>query len=126
MRRAREGNESQQDTERNMPTLGQVAEEARFASLRELLQQVAETPVDQLLHESTEGAQLREVYMKKAELANLAETWLSFVIACRTAAEQRKRARAGDEGEREKGCFVDLLSDYPFVVASSDRPIKRE
>jgi hypothetical protein len=101
MKRAGEDKESQQQ-QGVMPTLEQVAKEERFASLRALLQQVAETPVDQLLHESQEGTQLREIYMEKAKHANLAETWLSFVVACRAIAEQRKRARSGgggDEGE---------------------------
>ncbi len=104
MKRAVDGNDSQQQQQDVMPTLAQVAEEEDFAPLRELLKALAKRPVDQLLQESQEGAQLREIYVEKAKHANLEETWLSFVVACRAAAEQRKRARSGkggDEGERE-------------------------
>ncbi len=122
MKRAGEGNEPQQQQQQQqqqqgvMPTLEQVAKEERFASLRALLQQVAETPVDQLLHESQEGTQLREIYMEKAKNANLEETWLSFVVACRAAAEQRKRGRlgGGDEGERERVVCGAFSQAYVF------------
>ncbi len=99
MKRAGEDNEFQLQQQDVMPTLGQVAEEEDFALLRELLKAVAKRPVDQLLQESQEGAQLREIYMEKAKHANLEETWLSFVVACRAAAEQRKRARSGKGGD---------------------------
>jgi hypothetical protein len=86
-----------------LPTLGEVAKEERFASLRALIQQVAETPADQLLQESQEGAQLREIYLEKAKHANQVETWLSFVVACRAVAEQRKRTRVGEGDKAGEG-----------------------
>ena len=78
-----------------MPTLGQVAKEERFAPLRALLQQVDETPVDQL------GADLRVLLLKRGG-HDLELLLGSFFGACDAAADQRKRARSGgggDEGE---------------------------
>jgi hypothetical protein len=100
--------EAQHGTQQDvMLTLARVAEEEDFAPLRDLLMPVAKRPVDQLLQESQEGAQLRDILLEKAKQANLAEKWLSFVVACRAAAEQRKRAHMGDgsdEGDHERSC----------------------
>ena len=70
-------------------TLGEVAEEARFASLRELLGPVVDTPVDKL------GPALRSKLEQKAHEHDLLLS--SFFDECdaRAAAASSKRANVG-------------------------------
>ncbi len=89
-----------------LPRLGKVAEEERFASPRELLQQVADTPVDQLgadlrgelmegedkqtrvLLGSFFGATLRCVPLKsESGLASARATWRGKVRFCMRVAQ---------------------------------------
>ena len=82
-----------------MPTLGLVAEEERFAPLRELLQPVAGRPVNELSEE------LRRVLRKKAG-DDLELLLVSFFAACDARAREieRKRAHVGvGSGEESQG-----------------------
>jgi hypothetical protein len=78
-----------------LPTLGEVAMEERFASLRALLQQVAETPVD-LLSAGVRG-ELLEGENK--------ETRVGLFATCDAvrSAEERKRARVGEGDKAGEG-----------------------
>src|ERR1700679_2857812 len=80
-----------------MPTLGLVAEEERFAPLRELLQPVAGTPVNELSEE------LRGVLRKRAG-DDLELLLVSFFAACnaRVGEIERKRAHVAT-GEESPG-----------------------
>jgi len=82
-----------------MPTLGSVADEERFAPLRELLQPVAGTPVNELSEE------LRGVLRKRAG-DDLELLLVSFFAACDARAREieRKRAHVGvGSGEESQG-----------------------
>ncbi len=101
-----------------LPTLGLVAKEERFAPLRELLQPVAVTPVNELSEE------LRGVLRKKAG-DDLELLLVSFFAACdaRDGEADRKRAhvatREESQGE-QRLLFVSrvfaMLSDVPRRV----------
>ena len=81
----------------SLPTLGLVAEEERFAPLRELLQPVAGTPVNELSEE------LRGVLRKRAG-DDLELLLVSFFAACaaRVGEIERKRAHVAT-GEESPG-----------------------
>ena len=72
-----------------IPTLGDVAEEARFASLRELLGPVMDTPVTEL-DESSKAA-LREA----GEAHTLLLTFFFAACGARAKAASLKRANVG-------------------------------
>ena len=78
----------------DVPTLGQVAEEARFAPLHELLNPVKDTPVNEL-GENTKAA-LRKACEADAGLALLLE---SFLDACdaRVSEAAHKRSHVASE-----------------------------
>ena len=81
-----------------MPTLGQVAEEERFAPLRKLLEPVKDTPVNEFLLENPLAAQRREEYAAKAEADGQKECWRDFLIACYAKLEgATKRAHVASE-----------------------------
>ena len=100
-----------------MPTLGLVAEEERFAPLRELLQPVAGTPVNELSEE------LRGVLRKRAG-DDLELLLVSFFAACDARAREIERKRAhvatGEESQGESDASVFFSScdedDVTFVV----------
>ena len=81
----------------SLPTLGLVAEEERFAPLRELLQPVAGRPVNELSEE------LRRVLRKKAG-DDLELLLVSFFAACDVRAREieRKRATAESQGPQQR------------------------
>ena len=78
-----------------MPTLGIVAEEKRFAPLRELLQPVAEAPVNEL------GEDLRRD-LRGAVDESLHLLLSAFFGACDARAGERKRTYVGS-GEESQG-----------------------
>ncbi len=85
-----------------VPTLGQVAEEERFVSLRGLLQPVALTPVKELLSEGGEG--LRNWLQEEAGKVGQLPVALAFFAACsvQTGAATLKRAHVVS-GEKSPG-----------------------
>ncbi len=107
MKRAVEGNDSQQQQQDVMPTLGQVLKEEQFALLHGLLKMVADTPVDQL------DEKLREELLEGEDKATrvLLSSFFSACDAAVRAAEQRKRARSGKGGDDGEciACFLFCL-----------------
>ena len=99
------------DRDVDVPTLGQVAEEPRFAPLHELLEPVKDTPLNEL-GKNTEAA-LRKACEADAGLALLLE---SFFDACDARAEEvaRKRAHMASEehspGKQQRWLFFPPLS----------------
>ncbi len=82
-----------------MPTLGQVAVEARFASLRPLLATVADAPVDQL------SPELRDWLKAEAATPGCFPVALAFFAACDAAQASmaEKRARVAPTSIVEPG-----------------------
>ena len=80
------------------PTLGLVAEEERFAPLRELLQPVAGTPVNEL------GEELRAWLKAEAAKSGQLPVALALIDACnaRVGEIERKRAHVAT-GEESPG-----------------------
>ncbi len=107
-----------------LPTLGLVAEEERFKPLRELLQPVAVTPVNEL-GEHTKTA-LRKVCAGQAAL--LLET---FFDACDARAGEAARKRAnvvsGEEspGEQRRECLSSLPLSLVAMLCVSHLYISR-
>lgn len=90
----------------SFPTLGLVAEDARFAPLRELLQPVAEAPVTELSEE------LRGLLRRKAG-ERLDLLLASFFAACDLRAREMERKRAHlaageSQGEQQSMFFLFL------------------
>src|ERR1700679_762356 len=87
-----------------MPTLGLVAEEERFAPLRELLQPVAGTPVNEL------GEELRAWLKAEAAKSDQLPVALALIDACdaRVGEIERKRAHVatGEESQGESDASV--------------------
>ena len=101
-----------------MPTLGLVAEEERFAPLRELLQPVAGTPVNEL------GEELRAWLKAEAAKSSQLPVALALIDDCnaRVGEIERKRAHVAtadeSQGERRWTFFVVLVlfaSVFVFV-----------
>jgi hypothetical protein len=88
-----------------MPTLGLVAEEERFASLRALLQPVSATPVNEL------GEDLRRD-LRGAVHESLRLLLSAFFGACdaRAGELERKRAKEDSPGQQHSFLFVLLCS----------------
>ena len=86
----------------SLPTLGHVAEEGRFAPLRELLQPVALTSVNELLSEAGNG--LRNWLQEEASKIGQLPVALAFIAACGVQAEAvaTRRAHVGS-GEESPG-----------------------
>ena len=116
-----EGVDEAEDT--SMPTLGDVAKAERFAPLRGMLTQVAETPVDQL------GENLRGGLTEDAQRDGVVRLMQAFFDAC--AAEEKKRRRTGSEeepGERSKGCVSPSCSlcSFPHLATPQMCPLLRK
>ncbi len=100
-----------------LPTLGQVAEEERFVSLRGLLQPVALTPVNEL-GEHTKTA------LRKTSPAETALVLESFFDACDARAREIERKRAhvasGEKspGKQRRERLVFFLSALVVCVSS--------
>ena len=92
----------------DVPTLGQVAEEARFAPLHELLNPVKDTPVNEL------GQDLRAWLKGEARKIALLPLALAFFGACDARAEEaaHKRVHVASEehspGKQQRWLFFSL------------------
>jgi hypothetical protein len=86
-----------------VPTLGHVAKETRFDPLRNLLEQVKDTPVNEL------GEDLRAWLKEEAQRLQLVPLVAAFLGACDAAIRRletaRKRPRYSNSSEEERGKF---------------------
>ena len=105
--------------ERRVPTLGQVAEEARFDPLWELLEPVKDTPVDKL------GKELRAWLKEEAMSICQLPLALSFIDDCDARAEQAapKRVHVAFEehspGKQQRWLFFFFCFFFFFVLLHS-------
>ena len=104
------------EEEQRVPTLGEVAEDEDFAPLRELLEPVANRPVNEL------GEDLRAA-LKKRGGDKLELLLASFFGACDARAEEaaRKRAHVASE-EHSPGKQLRLLSLCSLLTLRRRRP----
>ena len=105
-----------------MPTLGLVAEEERFAPLRELLQPVAATLVNELLSEGGEG--LRNWLQEGAGKIGQLPVALAFFAACgiQVEAATRKRAHVSSDesapGKNQLLFFCFFCLSHPLLFSA--------
>jgi hypothetical protein len=96
-----------------VPTLGHVAKETRFNPLRNLLEQVKDTPVNEL------GEDLRAWLKEEAQRHQLVPLVAAFLGACDAAIRRletaRKRPRHASSSEEEPGESSRIFIFYFFI-----------